>query len=343
MKSRDYWQNRFLLLEEKISQGNQQYVDELIKAYEKTIDLMEREIELWYYRIANNNEVSLIMAKKLLNEKQLKEFKWTLSDYIKYGKTNNLSNKWIKQLENASSRVHIERLQAMQIQIRQQLEVLAAKQIDVLNEASTKAFSESYNRTIYEVQKGIGVGTSFQRFDNTMAEKVIIKPWSADGKTFSTRIWENQEKLVNTLQSELTRSFILGESVDKTVKRITGMFGEEKTVKRNVERLVQTERAAFASQARLDSLSEIGVNELQFLATLDYKTSSICVDMDNKTFKKSDAKIGVNVPPLHPNCRSSVIPYFEGNVVERLAKNKDGDYYKVPANLSYEKWLKKYG
>lgn len=71
--------------------------------------------------------------------------------------------------------------------------------------------------------------------------------------------------------------------------------------------------------------------------------------MDGKHFPTSDYVVGVTVPPFHPNCRGTTVPYYadlEG-YGERFARNLDGDVFYVPADTTYEQWEKmqdeKYG
>ena len=66
--------------------------------------------------------------------------------------------------------------------------------------------------------------------------------------------------------------------------------------------------------------------------------------MDGKTFPREKAQVGLNYPPLHPNCRSTTIPVVDdlGFEESRIAKDADGKYYEVPASMKYEQWYEKY-
>lgn len=44
---------------------------------------------------------------------ELAEFKWDVNEYIKYGKDNAINHQWVKQLENASAKYHINKLEAL--------------------------------------------------------------------------------------------------------------------------------------------------------------------------------------------------------------------------------------
>ena len=53
------------------------------------------------------------------------------------------------------------------------------------------------------------------------------------------------------------------------------------------------------------------VEKYEFLAAIDSRTSPQCREHNGATYLLKDAKVGTNYPPLHPNCRSTVIPVLE--------------------------------
>ncbi|HBY3316296.1 TPA: phage head morphogenesis protein, partial [Clostridioides difficile] len=107
MKHKDYWRKRFEQLEEAQNNKSVKYYLELEKQYKLAMNSIEKDILAWYNRFAKNEGISLLEAKKLLNTRELEEFKWSVEEYIKYGKENAINQKWMKELENASARVHI--------------------------------------------------------------------------------------------------------------------------------------------------------------------------------------------------------------------------------------------
>ncbi|EGT3851804.1 phage head morphogenesis protein, partial [Clostridioides difficile] len=107
MKHKDYWRKRFEQLEEAQNNKSVKYYLELEKQYKLAMTSIEKDILVWYNRFAQNEGISLLEVKKLLNKRELEEFKWSVEEYIKYGKENAINQKWMKELENASARVHI--------------------------------------------------------------------------------------------------------------------------------------------------------------------------------------------------------------------------------------------
>ena len=88
-------------------------VSEIKKLYAQALAQIQKDIAYWLARFAENNEIDMTEARKLLKADELEEFKWTLEEYIKNGSDENLSKEWMKELENASVKVHISRLEAL--------------------------------------------------------------------------------------------------------------------------------------------------------------------------------------------------------------------------------------
>lgn len=335
-----YWQKRFTLLTESLLNKSEKYYKELEEEYEKSLSTLQKDIEQFYIRFSENNEVSMTEARRMLDNRELKEFHWTVEEYIKKGKENAVDQRWMKELENASTRVRLSRLQSLQYQIRQQVEIITAKRLIGLTKLSEELIKEGYYRSIYEIEKVFGIGDTFTILDTRIIESIISKPWAPDGSNFSDRIWKDREVLVNELQKELAQSFIGGDAPDTAIRNISKKM---EVSKRAAGRLIMTESAFFANETRAKAFKELGVEEYQFLATLDKRTSDICQDMDLKIFKLSERILGVNWPPLHCWCRSTAVPYFTGNIKQRWARDiKTGKGYYVPGDMNYKEWYKEH-
>lgn len=340
MKTSEYWTKRILQLEESLNNRGIEYFHELEKMYLRAARETEKEILGLYTRLATENDITLAEAKKLLTSNELKEFRFSVEEYIKYGKENAVNQAWMKQLENASLRFRISRLEAMKIQMQNQVEVLMGNELDSFSKVMSDIYTEGYYRTGHIIQTGLGIGSSFSQIDTNHVEKVLSKPWAADGKNFSERIWGNHRpSLVNRLHTDLTQSIIRGDSPDKLIKTIAKDFDVAKSKAGN---LVMTESAYFGNVAQQDCYDELDVDKQEFVATLDSHTSDICQSMDGKVFDSKDIQIGVNAPPLHCRCRSVMAPYFEDNITERAARDKDGKSTTIPGNMKYEEWHRKF-
>lgn len=349
MPTREYWAQRFEQLEASQNKDSVVYFNSVAKEMEKAQARITKELNAWYARFASENGITLADARKLLNSKELDEFKWTVEEYIKIAESNKLDPKWMKQLENASARFHISRLEALQINIQQKAEELFGNYSDSIDDYMAGVYTNGFFRTAYEVQKGLGIGSKIIGIDDKRIEKVITTPWTADGINFSERVWKSKAQLIESLKTELVQACVLGQSTKKSADQLASLTSAyDKDIKRarsQAARLIQTESAYFGSLSRKDCFSDLDVEEYEIVATLDSKTSEICQDLDGEHFPMSQYEIGVTAPPFHVNCRTTTCPYFNDEFTEgdmRAARGTDGKTYYIPANISYKEWFKKY-
>ncbi|EOY7256299.1 minor capsid protein, partial [Clostridioides difficile] len=229
--------------------------------------------------------------------------KWSVEEYIKYGKENAINQKWMKELENASARVHITRLEALKLQIQQQVEVLYGNELDSIDRLMKDIYTSGYNHTAFNIQQGVGVGWSLMSLDANRINKVISKPWTSDGLNFSERIWgKHRPALVNELHTKLTQSIIRGENPKNLVNDFAKRFNVSKSQAKN---LIMTESAFFASASRKDCFNDLDVEKYEIVATLDLRTSNICRELDGKVFDMKDYQVGITAPPFHCRCRTT--------------------------------------
>ncbi|HDN2399003.1 TPA: minor capsid protein [Clostridioides difficile] len=340
MKYKDYWRKRFEQLEEAQNNKSVKYYLELEKQYKLAINSIEKDILAWYNRFAKNEGISLLEAKKLLNTRELEEFKWSVEEYIKYGKENAINQKWMKELENASARVHITRLEALKLQIQQQVEVLYGNELDGIDKLMRDIYTSGYYHTAFNVQQGVNVGWSLMSLDTNRINKIISKPWATDGLNFSERIWgKHRPTLVNELHTKLTQSIIRGENPKNLVNDFAKRFNVSKSQAKN---LIMTESAFFASASRKDCFSDLDVEKYEIIATLDLRTSNICRELDGKIFDMKDYQVGITAPPFHCRCRTTIAPWFEDEEGYRAARGEDGKTYYVPSSMKYNEWYEKY-
>lgn len=337
-----YWQERFKQMENAQHDTSVQKAQEIQEQFDRSLAAIDGKINAWYQRLADNNGVSMQEARKMLDAGELKEFRWNVEEYTKYAEENEISGAWAKQLENASARVHISRLEALKIETQQEVEKLYGNCTDAIDHHIRDAYTSDFYHTAFEVQKGIGVGTAMNRLDPETVEKIVSKPWAVDGKNFSDRLWENKTKLINNMHNSLSRMCITGEAPDRAIEEISKQMGVSKA---QAGRVVMTESAAFANKARQDCMEELDVEQFEVVETLDSHTCETCGGMDGKHFSMREFEVGVTAPPFHPNCRGCTCPYFDDefdSVGERAARGEDGKTYYVPADTTYEKWFEQY-
>ena len=339
MTNAEYWKQRFTQLEAAQNRKGATAYLEMEKQYKAAQNELEAQIARWYQRFSDSNGFSLAQAKQWLKGQDLAEFKWDVKEYIKYGKENAINGAWMQELENASSKFHISRLEALQIQTQNSLETMFAQQMGTMKKALSDVYASGYYHTAYAVQQGFGLGWDIAGLDQAQIEKVLSKPWAVDGYNFSTRIWNSKTKLIGEVHNELSKNLLTGADPQKAIDSLAKKMG---TSKSNAGRLVMTEQAYFSSAAQKDCFNDLDVEEYEIVAALDSHTSDICRSLDGKVFKMSDYKPGVTAPPFHVYCRSTTAPHFKDNfdTGERAARGADGKTYYVPDDVTYSEWKK---
>ena len=338
MNNAEYWKLRFEQLEQAQNQKGVKAYADIERQYKEAQKQLEGQIARWYQRFATNNGISLAEARQYLKGADLKEFKWDVQEYIKYGQDNALNSGWMKELENASAKYHISKLEALKVQTQHSLEVMYAKQFGTMHGALSDAFESGYYHTAYELQHGFNVGWDIAGLDQAQIEKVLAKPWAADGYNFSERIWGNKNKLISEVHNELSRNIMLGADPQKAIDSLAKKMN---TSKNNAGRLVMTEEAYFSSAAQKDCFESLGVEQYEIVATLDSHTSDICRSLDGKHFPMKDYQPGVTAPPFHVYGRSTTVPYFDEqfDIGERAARDEEtGKTYYIPDDMNYQEW-----
>lgn len=200
-----------------------------------------------------------------------------------------------------------------------------------------ETIKNAYYRTIYDTGVGLKINPAFSKLDNRAVNQVLNTKFL--GGNYSERIWKNTDKLADTLKEVIGSAIARGESYSKTARGIRERFG---VTQYEATRLVQTETCYFQNQAEIEALKTMGIEKYKFIATLDSRTSDICREHDKKVYNIEDAKAGENLPPLHPNCRSTVSAYLgeEYESAIRIARNENGENEYVD-NVPYNEWLKR--
>lgn len=339
MRNREYWQKRFSAVEEMRNERGRLTVDAIAPHFDRAQASIDKEIRAWYQRFADNNEISVVDAKKLLRQNELEELQWDVSEYIKRGRENAVSQEWLKELENASAKFHISRLEALKLRTQNAAEQAFAVEQNKLTECLTDTWKQDYYHTAYEMQKGFQVGFDVAQVDNRRINKLLDKPWTADQMTFSDRIWKSKAQLLDSVSTELTQMCILGKAPDEAINNIAKRMHVAKS---QAGRLVMTENAYFGSDAQKQCYKDLDVEQYQIVATLDSRTSDICRHFDGKVFDMKDYEPGVTAPPFHVYCRTCTVPYFADNDDNgmRAAMDENGKTYYVPANTTYAEWEK---
>lgn len=326
MNNREYWQIRALLQEQAAKEKGSKFLKDLAKMYNISLKEIQKDIEKWFKRYAKEEGITLAEAQKRLTSGEIVGYQLAMEQVI--DETENES--FQKYLKHKYMSERITRLDSLKNQVSVQLELLAESK-DV---QTFEYLKSTYKDNVFLNKETIDIQNTFHKFSETAIEETVLKPWS--GKSFSDRIWTDTAKLIDEVQEVLSVGLIQGHDIDKMSKKIARRM---EVSQNRAKTLVRTETNYILSQATFDTYENFEVEQYEFFATLDYKTSEICQSLDKKLFFVKDRQVGVNCNPMHPNCRSTTIPYFEDGVEGmRIAKGADGKSYHIKDSISYKEW-----
>lgn len=345
-KLQKYWHDRAIEEEKKVYNLTKKQIELQEKLYSEAKRKIDSTINFYTNKFMKNNQVDYIKAKELLTKDELKEFRWTLSNYINNAKKKDLPLqeyvKLQKQLTNSSLKHRIDKLEAMKHEINMQLNELAKTKELMVEEHLSKVYEEQYYRNLYNNAIATNKSKYISRLNPSQIQNVVRSNWLSDGSSFSDIIWKNKEKLLNEMQKTITVGIISG----KTPYSLSEDFARVMNVDKSRARvLLQTESARVRSMAEIESYKQMGVSKYQIIATLDDRTSDICQSMDMKVFDTKDYEVGVTAPPFHPNCRSTKAPYYEDSLVTedgRIARGESNKNVYVPSGMSYKQYKEKF-
>ena len=100
--------------------------------------------------------------------------------------------------------------------------------------------------------------------------------------------------------------------IDKKVQRYA-----DKTHIRRAKTIARTEAARAQNIGYATGMEELGVDRLEFSATMDDRTSATCEELDGKKYSIGEAK---SLIPVHPNCRCAMLPVIGKTSVCRFTK-----------------------
>lgn len=330
MKSSQYWRERAAALAQEQVREDEALLRQIARGYERVQQDLDRDLAAFFARYAASQGLTMAQTRQLLNAAELENWRMTLDEFREKAKIGGYD----KELEEAYLRSRISRLQALQTQVELRVQELYQSQRDLLTEHLAGRLQDTYYRTIFTLEQGLGVAVSFAQLDAPTVEKILTKPWLQSN--FSARVWENRDRLINQLRTELARAFVRGDSLQKTSKELARTLG---VARHRAETLVHTESAHYAAEARALSYAQTGVESYEFLASLDERTCAICGPLDGERFQVTQRQTGINWPPIHPRCRCTTVPKVEPLHSTRAARDpQTGKTIQVPDTMTYEQW-----
>lgn len=182
-----------------------------------------------------------------------------------------------------------------QAQMRRELEKLGNKEKVILS----KAFETNYFEVYYSI--ALPGEAAFNTIDKEVVNQLINGVWVADGKQWSQRVWDNTERLAQTLNDELIHIVATGKKDSDLKRALQERFNVSY---HRAETLVRTEVAHIQTEAAKKRYQDYGIEYVEVLVDPDERTCELCKALIGKKWKVTET------PPLpvHPNERCCLVP-----------------------------------
>lgn len=212
--------------------------------------------------------------------------------------------------------------------------------------AGVAGFEQSFTTQSIKSTTGITMGATLT--EEQLA--AIVGDTLIEGAPSSTW-WSRQDvKLQNSFADQMRQGFLRGEGIGKLSQRVRSIMPIQR---RDADALARTSIMSVSNEVReqlIEDNSDI-TNGYVHVSTLDNRTSFVCIGRDNLKWNNKREPVGhkkpFRRPPLHWNCRSTLIPWlksfqdlgakFKAQVPEGTRASMNGA---VPRGLSYPDWLK---
>lgn len=192
----------------------------------------------------------------------------------------------------------LEKYWQLQYQLNQELNKLGSKTLNTL----TKEFQRNYFEVYFSLE--IKGKKAFNTIDKEAVKQMINQIWVADGKTFSQRVWDNTNRLKQTLNEQLLHCVASGNKSSDLKRELIERFDVSY---RRADTLARTELCHIQTQAAKQRYEDYGIEYVEVLVDEDARTCDKCKELIGKKWRTTET------PPLpvHPNERCCLIPVID--------------------------------
>lgn len=285
----NYWEQRTKQLNKALENDEERLKRRLVNYYKREAKRLDKEIASFYQRYGENN---IIEYRKLLQQMSSDDIQ------LLYEDMDEFARKYPQYSHLMPTRANIYKL--TRLEGLQQSVYMAQLRLGAITDIELTAHLEKQAKR-YGRAADTANGKVFNMVNEQTVKGFVNTEWS-NGKNFSQRIWDNAQKLADTLNTELAQGFARGEAYEKLTKQITDKF--ETVSRNNAYRLIYTEGTYVMNESSIQGFSE-DFEQYEYSVVEDGHACPICTALNGKVFNIKDRVPGVNFPPMHPWCRCS--------------------------------------
>lgn len=291
------------------------YNKQIEQTYRRMLDSVQKEIDAFYGRYADKEGITIAEARKRVSQLDIEAYARKAKQYVQ---DKNFSDKANAEMKLYNLTMKVNRLELLKSNIGLEL-VNGFDDLEKLfGEKLTEEGIKEFRR-----QAGILGDTVTDTDSNKRYEKLAdrLARASFHNATFSDRIWMHQDLLRNEIDKSLQQALISGRSMERLARDIRNAFG---TSTKNAQRLMRTEIRRMQTDVAAESYKKNGNEKYEYMA-LGQHPCDICSSMNGKVYNVKDMEVGLNAPPMHPNCMCSTAPYVDEKAYQEWLDSLDAE------------------
>ena len=286
-----YWTDRQEQLKQSAEKSESALKKRLEKFYDAEFKRLDKEIAAYYQTYGYDNVIEYRRLLQSLSEEDRTLLMERMDDFAKkYPQYANL-------MPVRESIYRLDRLQGLQYSVF----MTEAEIAGYTNEQMETYLRRLSQQGLNYGMETLGFGKNFYSVNDDIVRQFVDVPW-CNGENFSTRIWNDTNRLAQYLNQDIAQGFARGDSYDKLVRNLRQRF--RNVNRKNAYRLVFTEGTYVMAESSMQPFIQ-DFDKYHTSPVLDGRTCSICRGMRHEVFLISDRQPGVNFPPFHPWCRCS--------------------------------------
>lgn len=286
-----YWTNRQEQLKKVAEKDEAKIKKRLSSFYDSEFKRLEKEIAAYFTQYGEDNVIEYRTLMQSLSDEDRRLLIERMDDFAKkYPQYADL-------MPIRESIYRLDRLQGLQYSV-----YMAQANIAGYTNAQVREYETSLaHKGLNYAMETLGFGKNFYSINSDVVRQFVDVAWS-NGENFSTRIWNDTQKLAGYLNQEMAQMFARGESYDRIVRDLRRRF--DRVNRNDAYRLVYTEGTYVMAESTMQPFKE-DFEQYRLSPVLDGRTCPICRGLREQVFLISERQPGVNFPPIHPWCRCS--------------------------------------
>lgn len=277
-------------LQKDLEKGEEALKKKLSRLYDSESKKLEKEIAYYYQTYGKDNVLEYRQMMKQLTKEEATMLYEDMNHFFR------LHPEYASLMPVRESIYKLNRLEGLQLSIMKQQLGLSSEEAALIGDHLL-----SYTISTYEGVQGL---IPFNQFDGRAAKQVGQK--IINDADFGKRLQANREKLADYLNNDIAKGIARGDSYDRLSKQICDRF--DGISRRSAYRLLYTEGTRMFNRANSEAFAEAGINQYRYCTAGDNRVCSDCKALDGDVYDLSEARDGINYPPMHPWCRCHTEP-----------------------------------